>query len=1032
MKKFALSRLNAAVLKSLCSGSLAASLIASPLALAQEDETSDEAAVERVQVTGSRIAQDSSLEAASPVLAIDASDIKASGQLDLGALLRESPQLQASLPGSFSAFEGSPLGASLLDLRNLGDERTLVMENGRRHVAGIEGTGSVDVNTISTALLRNVEVLTGGASAVYGADAVTGVVNFNMRSAASFTGMEVRTQTGVSSRGDANEFFLSIANGVESDDGRGELVFAVEYTETSPVFARDRDFAGPGLATRVENNEATQQAFGIDPRFSNAYITNQTLPISSAGGVISLTGSGFGSVLGSGGTPGCSRLGNALVFECQYVDADGTVRPYNPGDVYIGPFEASGGDAVPVEPGLELILPETQRVLVQTVGKYELHENVTFFTDAKFVFSETKETNQVNGFNDDIPISLDNPFIPAALMADINALQAEGIDVNLAMSRDVLDLSASSLPEAERKTMRIVMGFEGYIPGTELEYELSYNYGRTDADITQNSRVEDRYFAAIDAVVDPDTGNTVCRSDIDNSAVPPTSPFPAQNPNFGFSTFVPGDGQCVPLNLFGENSITPEAAAFVFLPTVSQNDLKQENILAVVSGDSGEWFNLPAGPISFAAGYEWRRESSDFTPDNLVLSGLTFGSIESRGGITRPSSGTYSVDEFFIEAQIPILEGMTFAERLELRTAFRTSDYDPYGTNDAWTIGTVWSPVETLTIRTTLSEAVRVPNINEAFSPQTVTSLDATEDPCNPNEIDAGSEFRFQNCVALIGQSVTDGTYNSTNFLSAFVPGLLGGNVNLEPEEAETLTVGIVWNPDGDFGGLFDGLVVTLDYYDIQIDGLIDNLTGFDIAQNCVDAASLDNQFCDAIDRDPTNGFITGFRSGFINLAAVETSGIDFKLDYGFDFEGITKADSLSFTVNGTHFLSNDETRNISDPDDVTDVLTTFTRPEWIINANIDYKFDDWIVGWRGRYESSQFFDGIELQDIQSNPDFVNIATTGSAYVHDFSLSYSLTDELEVYGGINNAFDRDPFVATLARPAGPRGRFYFLGLNYTM
>lgn len=324
--------------------------VASALALnssvvnAQEETTIEEKDVEKVVVTGSRVAQDSSLEAASPVLAINAGDIKTSGQIDLGAMLRESPQLQASLPGSFSAFNGTPLGASLLNLRNLGSERTLVMENGRRHVSGIEGTGSVDVNTISTALMRNVEVLTGGASAVYGADAVTGVVNFNMRNGASFDGLELRTQSGVSDEMDANEFFISLANGFSSD--KGDLVFAVEYQETSPVFARDRDFAGSGLYTQVANTSATQAAFGVDSRFANTWVPDYRLPISSDRGVISLTGSAFFDVLGSGGAAGCSTLGSAMIPACQVIGENG-LRAYNPGDVYIGPFDASGGDGVP-------------------------------------------------------------------------------------------------------------------------------------------------------------------------------------------------------------------------------------------------------------------------------------------------------------------------------------------------------------------------------------------------------------------------------------------------------------------------------------------------------------------------------------------------------------------------------------------------------------------------------------------------------------------------------------------------------------
>ncbi|WP_346993348.1 TonB-dependent receptor domain-containing protein [Alteromonas gracilis] len=1010
--------------------------VASALALnsgvvnAQEDTTVDEKDVEKVVVTGSRVAQDSSLEAASPVLAIGAGDIKTSGQIDLGAMLRESPQLQASLPGSFSAFNGTPLGASLLNLRNLGSERTLVMENGRRHVSGIEGTGSVDVNTISTALMRNVEVLTGGASAVYGADAVTGVVNFNMRSGASFDGLEVRTQSGVSDEMDANEFFLSIANGFSTD--KGDLVFAIEYQETSPVFARDRDFAGSGLFRRVANTSATQTAFGIDSRFANTWVPDYRLPISSDRGVISLTYSAFGDVAGSGGTLGCSTIGASMIPTCQVVGDNG-LRPYNPGDVYIGAFDASGGDGVPGSPDSELILPESKRILVQAVANYEINEYVNFFIDTKFVQSETKETNQVNGFNDDIPISLDNPFIPAELLSQINQLDAEGESVSLVMSRDVLDFNATSNPEAQRKTFRVVTGFDGYIPNTELEYEVFYNYGRTDADITSRQRIEDRYFAAIDAVIDPATGNAVCRSDLDSSALPPTSPFPTVNGNFGFLTFQPGDGSCVPVNLFGKDSISVEAANFIFQPGTDQNDIVQENFLAVVSGTSADLFELPVGPIAFAVGYEWRRESSEFTPNTFSALGLTFGELDSRAGPTNPSDGEYDVSEYFMEATIPLLEGMDFAERLELRAAYRSSDYDPYGTHDAWTVGSMWSPVETFSVRATYSEAVRVPNINEAFAPTFAATLGAGDDPCNQNFIGAGSEFREANCIALIGDAVADGSYDSTNFLSAFVAGTTGGNPDLDPEEAETLTVGTVWRPDGEFDGLFDGLVVTLDYYNIQIDGLIDSLTGFDIASNCVDAPTINNQFCDAVDRDASNGFITNFRSGFINLAAVETSGIDFRVDYGFDLAKVAETDGrIEFSINGTNFLKNDEVRDVSAPDEVTDVLGTFTRPEWIVNMNVDYLIGDFVIGWRGRYEGSQLLPGLENQDIENNPDFISQTHTGSAVVHDFSLSYNFKDNLEVYGGINNAFEEDPYLGTLSRPAGPRGRFYFVGVNYTM
>ncbi|MEE4208194.1 MAG: TonB-dependent receptor plug domain-containing protein, partial [Parvularcula sp.] len=237
-----------------------------------------------IVVTGSRLQADNTLQSAGPVVAFGAEDIRESGQLDIGALLRESPALQASLPATFSAFNGTPLGASFLNLRALGSERTLVLENGRRHVSGNEGTAAVDINSISTALLDRIDVSTGGASAIYGADAVSGVVNFIMRDGSDFDGLELRAQTGVTDDGDAEEYFISLANGFESADGKGNIVFATEYQFTSALTSGERDFAGSGLQGLLPNGPAS----GIDQRFSNVWLPDVTLPISSDYGIIAL------------------------------------------------------------------------------------------------------------------------------------------------------------------------------------------------------------------------------------------------------------------------------------------------------------------------------------------------------------------------------------------------------------------------------------------------------------------------------------------------------------------------------------------------------------------------------------------------------------------------------------------------------------------------------------------------------------------------------------------------------------------------
>ena len=339
-------------------------------------------------------------------------------------------------------------------------------------------------------------------------------------------------------------------------------------------------------------------------------------------------------------------------------------------------------------------------------------------------------------------------------------------------------------------------------------------------------------------------------------------------------------------------------------------------------------------------------------------------------------------------------------------------------------------------VRGTVSRAVRIPNIGEAFSPTFTAFLGADDDPCNPQFVDAGSEFREDNCRQLVGAVGDDpNAFNSTNFVSARIPGQSGGNPNLDPEEADTFTVGGVFRPSGEFGGLLDGLVATIDYYKIEIDGLIDSLGGFEIASNCVDAPTLNNQFCAAIDRDPEFGFITNFRSGFINLAAVETSGIDWRVDYRTDvpeFLGGPELGEWIFSSLGTRFLTNDETRDVSAPDEVTDVLGELSRPEWIVNLNADWRVGNFRIGWNGRFESSQLSPGVSNDDIDSNPDFVNIRNTGRSVVHDFTGSWFVTERFELFGGINNAFEEEPFLGALSRPTGPRGRFFFAGLNATL
>lgn len=1038
--------------------SAGAMMMAAP-AMAQDGADADD----RIVVTGSRIGQDAALNSNSPVTSLGIDDIVETGETDITSLLRETPALQSSLPSTFSAFnaadtEDSDLGIGLLDLRNLGIERTLVLQNGRRHVAGTAGQAAVDINTIPVSLLDRVEVLTGGASSIYGADAVSGVVNFILRDGSDFDGLEVRGQGGISDNGDAEEAFLSVATGFDFDDGRGSAVVGVEYTRTEAVFAGDRSFAGSGQRTFAPNNAAIAALVGADPAAVNTFVPDYRLPVSSRLGIISILNRNDGlnaafegfslGLLGSDGSVPFTPLnggGDSTVPMFQVLDG-GSVRPYNAG-TFIDLFNASGGDGIEAVPDDELILPETNRVLVNANAEYEITRGLNFFVETKFAYTDTFDSIQVNGFNDDIPIAFDNPFLPAEVSAQIATLQGLGADPILSVSRDALDTAIVPVPNAERNTFRIVGGFRGAILDDIVNYELSYNYGRTTINVVDdNTRIEDRYFAAIDAValdaagvmqvsdddlsilglrngelvnITPDTaqvGDLVCRSSLDPTAEPPLSPFPQARS--GFNTFDPGDGSpCVPINIFGRNTIDGPGAEFAFIRTLDHTVATQESILGTISGETIGLFELPAGPIGWAAGFEYRREKSDFTPDPLDTAGLTAGAVNA--GPTRRSFGSISVWDFFVEGRVPVLRDFPLVDYLELTGSARFSDYNTIGRTTAWSIGGRWEVYEDVTFRGTFSKAVRAPNIGELFGPQNPATLGADQDPCNPQFINAGTSFRAANCAAL---GIPAG-YNSTMFNTAFVAGLSGGNPDLGEESATTITAGVIWRPS-----FINGLTVIADFYDIKIDNAIDALGAFDIAQACVDLPSINNQFCDLIERDPTNRNIVGFTSGQINLGALETRGVDWQVSYAMDqVPFINFGDAFTLGAAGTRFLRFNEFQDPVDSSVFEDDLGTFTVPRWIINFTADLETGNWTWGWNGRFESTQLLPGVDNDDLISNPNFVDPFETGGAFVHDFTTSYQVNDNLNIYGGINNAFDRKPFIASLSRPAGPRGRFFFIG-----
>jgi len=1026
-----------------------------PGALQPVDEAEE---LEEIVVTGSRIRR-SNLDMPVPVMSVDAEDILRSGETDIGNLLQEIPSLIGSVTTDTSNVIGAATGTSTLNLRNLGTERTLVVVNGRRHIAGIVGEQTVDINTIPTALVERVDVLTGGASAIYGADAVTGVVNFILKD--DFEGVDIRSQAGISDEGDAEDYFVSVTAGGNFGDGRGNAWVNAEFNRNRPVFQPDRVFAAGGPvfdfdrgvrrdeeASEVTNTPDVQDFFGTDPDAAVSFQPNETFAISSAAGRITIPLAAGGALeVGPNGEP---LPGGDFFFGGLFFNGPGTLRNFDPG-LAAGGANGIGGDGIPNITNLGILTPETDQLNVNANVKYEFMPELRLFMETKFSFSDTQSgKGGVNTFNDFIPIQGDNPFIPTELQSVIDDAAAAGLGPGqILITRDQLDRNVANTSDADRLTIRVVTGFEGDI-GTNWNYELSYNYGRAEADVANSrNRVEDRFFAAVDAVAlseddiaglpvdaaiqavrpgvdeamtitgrDAQVGDIVCRSSIDPEAEPPVASFPT--PREGFLTFDPGPGSpCVPVNIFGANTISQAAADFIWQRTVNDIQLEQHVVSGFISGDTSGFFELPHGPISLVAGGEFRREESRFFPDSLNENELIFA------GGTMPTTGAFDVGEGFAEVSIPVLADLPFAQQLTVDGAVRLSDYSTIGHTTAWKAVGLWEPTQDIRIRGGFSRAVRAPNVTELFQPQTVAFF-FPDDPCDEDFIGAGTQFREQNCRAL---GIPEG-FDDPN--TARFEGVSGGNPDLAEEEADTFWIGGVITPRW-----IPNLSVSIDFYDIEITDAISTIDAQEIVDNCVDAPTLNNEFCELQQRDPGTLALSFIEQVEQNVAAFETRGIDFQVRYTQDLAdlGLDDWGSLTFNVVGSHVLDRTRFQFQRFPDEPTREDGSFFDPEWAVNMDTTWNWQALSLSYQLRFQSSQLLPGLDFEEIAAfqanNPGlpFADPQETGNAFVHDINVNYQLLDDLRVYFGVNNLADRDPFRASVTRPVSGIGRFFFGGFT---
>ncbi len=777
--------------------------------------------LEEVIVTGSRI-QRLNLVSASPVTQVDAEEFKFTGTTRVEDLVKNLPQVYSN---QNSTQQNGATGTATLNLRNLGDERTLVLVNGRRLPAGspVQGGQGADINQIPGALIKRVEVLTGGASATYGSDAVAGVVNFIMMD--DFEGVQLDAQySGYTHDNDSNRWQgvvedagypapsgdttdgeiedMSLIIGGNFDGGRGNATAYGTYRKIKPVWAGDRDYSACSLSDNVDGcagSSTTPQGRFIAPDGANWQVEgDQFVP---------------------------------------YAD------PFNFG-------------------ALNYMQRPDKRYTMGAFAHYDVNEHVEAYTELSYMNDQSTGQIAPSGTffnNSNIPCS--NPYLSDQqfdIICTQQGLTVDDVSDTLVGRRNVEGGNRQN--EIEYNTFRGVFGLRGDINDT-WRYDGYFMYSRVDySDNYQNDLNINNIQRALEAVEDPETGQIVCASAL--SGIDPA---------------------CVPYNVFQTGAVTQEMTDYLAIPLFRDGYTDQTVASVYFEGNLGDYgVKLPWANdgVAVVVGAEYRKEALETTPDLGYQQGLGAG----QGGATQATSGSYEVKEGFIEASIPLIEGKDWAEQVVLDGGYRYSDYDYGETTDTYGIRLGWSINQQVKLRGSFQRAVRGPNVQELFLPQGLNLFDMTQDPCSdgvPGGVSAGGYTQAQcaqsGLTAAQWGSNLDSAAGQYNFLQ-------GGSPDLAPEKSDTYTYGVVLTPD-----FVEGLTLTVDYYDIKIEDGINNLSPEFILTECLEGNTAQCELVkrNASRGDlwigsnvQTSGQVIALND---NLSVEQIKGVDLVATYDFD-----------------------------------------------------------------------------------------------------------------------------------------------------
>ncbi len=948
-------------------------MLASSAALGQEAQpqsTPSDSKLEEIVVTGSRISR-ADFSSTSPIVTFGEEAITQTGTVNIENALNQLPQfVQGQTQSTIGAV--ALAGRASLNLRGLGETRNLVLLDGRRLPLS-NANAVVDVNLIPQFILQGVETITGGASAVYGSDAMSGVVNFKSKS--DVDGVQLDIRSGISDRGDANTTDVGITAGFAIDGGRGNVLLSAGYTDREELFGKERDFYQLGVLSSF----IAQGTFIPSP-------TN--LPTQAAvNGVFSTYGVAPGAVLNS------RSLGinddRTLFGQIGAVNYRGPTTEY---------FSTTGGTVRQPVTYQEYIVNPLERKSFFGKFDYDLTEDLTAY--GQFLYNKTTATGQV-GWTPTLyvvpTVPVTNPFIPADLRTILASRPNPNADFTI--NQRFMGLEDRKFP-SDFTVGQYIFGLRGNLPFKDWRWDIYGSYDSTDLVETQdkailNSRMRNLLYAA-------DGGASICAG--------------------GFN----------PFSLAASTNVSAQCRSYLEAETHDYTQLTQTIFEANLNGSL---FSMPAGDVKFALTLSTRDNEFEFDPDPSRENLDIIGTLQ-----TYPAEGSSDVKEAAIEFLVPLLADKPFAHRLDLNMGFRTSDYDVSGRVETYKADAMWEPFRGFSIRGGFEHAIRAPNIGELYNQlgaqAQIGSPPGQGDPCDVRSSARSGANAAAVRALCIATGIPTQIADTYQYTTVAIGVINSGNLELTPEEADTVTLGVVFRPQFD-AALVRDMQFSVDYYDIDITDVIGPIAGGTALSKCYNLDGSNptydagNAYCQMINRNGTTGGVDTVATPYFNLGGLRTSGIDAQLDWKIP-AGPGSLD-VSLLANYTEsyevqLLAGSAWQEFAGTIDGTQ-NGGIPIPDWKSLLSLTYRLTNFEGGIRWRHLPT-------MDDITSVTRPASPAPGVPSYdLYDATLSYRLNDMFLFRGGVNNLLDEEPPIVggTIGQTQPGTydiiGRYYYFGLQ---